>query len=311
MITQPLKDIAAWIAYFDQADIPVLTRTEAELIRLKRDEDSLNGRELADVIMHDPLMTVKVLRYLQNHHSKRQAMEISTIARALMMVGTTPFFRQFARLPTVESTLRQHPEALQGVMRSMSRARHAALYAHDWAMLRHDIESDEVMLAALLRDLSEILMNCFAPELMRAIHSLLQAQPGLRSAEAQERVLGFRGLDLQIALAEHWHLPQLLQHLMQAQNADLARAKNVSLACALARHSANTWADPALPDDYKGVSDLLNIDEEEVQQRVQRITLQAAREWTWYHVRPPAAALLFLPVLLPVLLPENTLVASE
>lgn len=295
MITQPLKNIPAWIAYFDQADIPVLTRTQAELSRLKRDEDSLNGRELADVIMHDPLMTVKVLRYLQTHHSKRQAMEITTIARALMMVGTTPFFRQFARLPTVESTLRTYPEAMQGVMRSMSRARHAALYAQDWAMVRHDIESDEVMLAALLRDLAEILMHCFAPDLMRTIQSHLSAQPGLRSAEAQQRVLGFRGLELQLALAEHWHLPQLLQQLMQEQNADLARAKNVSLACALARHSANTWFDPALPDDYQGVAQLLNMELEEVLQRIQRVSLQTARGWSWYHVRPPAAALLYLP----------------
>lgn len=295
MITQPLKDVAAWIAYFDQADIPVLSRTQAELLRLKRDEDNLNGRELADVIMHDPLMTVKVLRYLQSHHSKRQAMEITTIARALMMVGTSPFFRQFARLPTVETSLRQHPDALQGVMRSMSRARHAALYAQDWAMLRHDIESDEVMVAALLRDLAEILMSCFAPELMGKIRAELQAHPGLRSAEAQQQVLGFRGLDLQLALAEHWQLPKLLQLLMDEENARQPRAKNVALACRLARHSALNWFDPALPDDYTHIAKLLSMDSEEIQARIQRVTLNAAKSWSWYGIPPPAAALLYLP----------------
>lgn len=295
MITQPLKDVAAWIAYFDQADIPVLARTQAELARLKRDEDNLNGRELADVIMHDPLMTVKVLRYLQAHHSKRQAMEITTIARALMMLGTTPFFRHFARLPTVETTLHKHPEALDGVMRSMSRARHAAVYAQDWSMVRHDIESDEVTLAALLRDLAEILMHCFAPDIMQIIRSHMRAEPGLRSADAQLRVLGFRGLDLQMGLAEHWHLPALLRQLMDEENARMPRARNVSLACRLARHSAATWFDPALPDDYAQIAALLNMDAAEVQERIQRVTLKAARDWIWYRVPPPAATLLWLP----------------
>ena len=32
MISHPLKNVEAWVAYFDQADIPVLTRTERELV---------------------------------------------------------------------------------------------------------------------------------------------------------------------------------------------------------------------------------------------------------------------------------------
>jgi HD-like signal output (HDOD) protein len=295
MITQPLKDVAAWVEYFDQADIPVLARTQHELVRFKQNEDNLNGRELADAIMHDPLMTLKVLRYLHFHHSKRQAMEITTIARALIMLGTTPFFRHFARLPTVETTLKNQPEALSNVMRGMSRARHAALYAQDWAVLRNDIESDEVVIAALLRDLTEILMGCFAPQLMTNIRDLMHADPTLRSADAQTQVLGFRGLELQLALAEHWHLPKLLQLLMDEEHAQVPRAKNVSLACRLARHSANNWFDAGLPDDYLDIGAFLNLSDEDLHQRIQRITLQAAKSWTWFSVAPTAAWLPLLP----------------
>jgi len=295
MITHPLKDVAAWVAYLDQADIPVLTRTEAELIRFKANEDNLNGRELADAIMHDPLMTLKVLRYLHTHRSKRQAMEITTIGHALMMLGTTPFFRYFARLPTIESTLKHHPDALLGAMRSMSRARHAALYAQDWAMLRHDMEADEVTIAALLRDLSEILMWCFAPEPMLKIRALMQANPRLRSSDVQKHVLGFRGQELQQALAEHWELPKLLQSLMDEAHAKQPRSKNVALACRLARHSANGWFDAALPDDYKEIGEFLNLREDDVHQRMQRVTLQAAKSWRWYGVAPSAAWLPLLP----------------
>jgi HD-like signal output (HDOD) protein len=294
MIERPLKDVAAWVSYFNQVDIPVLQRTVDELARFKQIEDDLNGRELADAIMHDPLMTVKVLRYLHHHHSKRQAQDITTISHALMMVGTTPFFRHFSKLTTVEAALKEQQAALTGVRRSMSRARHAALYAQDWAVLRHDIESDEVTIAALLRDLSEMLMWCFAPRLMMTVLALMQHDRTMRSADAQRKVFGFRGIELQLALVREWHLPQLLQTLMDEDHADKPRARNVSLAVRLARHSANGWYDAALPDDYTDIAQLLNMSEEAARERILNTTLQAARSWSWYGV--PAAAT-WLPML--------------
>lgn len=295
MITQPLKSIAAWVEHFDQAEIPVLKRTEVEIVRLKRDEDNLNGRDLADVVMHDPLMTLKVLRYLETHHSKRQAMDVTTISGALMMLGTTPFFRHFARLPVVETSLKNHPLAIAGLMQSMSRARHAALFAQDWAMLRHDIASDEVVIAALLRDLAEMLMWCFAPEPMLKIRALMQANRKLRSADVQKHVLGFLGLELQLALCEHWRLPKLLLDMMDESHADHPRAKTVALASRLARHLSNGWDDAALPDDYQAVAEFLRMDEQETHERILHSVLIAARGWTWYGVPPLAASLPLLP----------------
>lgn len=306
MISKPDRSIADWVAYFDQVEIPVLKRTEVELVRLKRDEDNLNGRDLADVVMHDPLMTLKVLRYLETHHSKRQSHDITTISGALMMVGTTPFFRHFARLPVVETTLKNHPLAIEGLMQTMSRARHAALFAQDWAMLRHDISSDEVVIAALLRDLAEMLMWCFAPEPMLKIRALLHANRRLRSADVQQHVLGFHGLDLQLALCEHWHLPQLLLNMMDEGHADHPRTKTVTLATRLARHLSNGWDDAALPDDCKAVAAFLHMDEEEVHERILRTVLLAARGWTWYGVPPVATG---LPLILEAA-PAQTLTVS-
>lgn len=295
MIDRPLKDVNAWVQYFDQVDVPVLRRTVEELARFRANEDDLDERELADAIMHDPLMTLRLLRFLQHHHSRRQSRDITTIAHALMMVGTTPFFAHFSNLPVAEEVLKDQVAALTGLRRAMSRARHAALYAQDWAVLRHDIESDEVMIAALLRDLAEMLMWCFAPRLMMTVRALMQSQKGMRSAEAQKKVFGFRGIELQLALVRAWKLPELLQTLMDEDHAEHPRVKNVALAVRLARHSANGWDDPALPDDYADIARFLNLPEEAVRARILRVTLQAARSWTWYGVPPAAAWLPMLP----------------
>lgn len=53
--------------------------------------------------------------------------------------------------------------ALLGVLQIIRRAQRAADYAQDWAIWRHDINMEEVRIAALLHDLAEILVWCSAP----------------------------------------------------------------------------------------------------------------------------------------------------
>jgi len=266
-----------------------LRRTVADLASLRAREDELNGRELTAVILHDPIMTVKVLRYLQSHRGKSQVADITTIDRAIMMIGTTPFFRQFTDQPLIEESLADYPLAMEGMMQVMSRARHAAMYALDWSVLRHDVDTDEMVVAALLRDLAEMLLWCFAPGQMLEIRDRMRRDPALRSAAVQQEVLGFRVIELQIALATTWHLPKLLLSLMDESHAEHPRTLCVALAVALARHSANGWSDAALPDDFAAIRDFLKISPDEVWERVRRTALQAAKGWEWYGV-PPAAA---------------------
>lgn len=279
----------AWGAYLDQAQLPVLRRTVTEIARLKEKEDDLNGRDLAAVILHDPIMTVKVLRYLESHRGRSQITDITTIDRALMMIGTTPFFKHFADQPVIEDGLAGFPLALEGMMQVMSRARHAAMYALDWSALRHDVDTNEVVIAALLRDLAEMLLWCFAPEQMLEVRGRMRHDPALRSAATQQEVLSFRIIELQIALASTWHLPKLLLSLMDESHAELPRTKCVALAVALARHSANGWNDAALPDDFAAIGNFLKIAPDEVWERVRHTALQTAKGWEWYGVHPAAA----------------------
>ena len=288
MITRQLS-LNAWVSYLNQTQLPVLRRTVADLASLRAREDELNGRELTAVILHDPIMTVKVLRYLQSHRGKSQVADITTIDRAIMMIGTTPFFRQFTDQTLIEESLADYPLAMEGMMQVMSRARHAAMYALDWSVLRHDVDTDEMVVAALLRDLAEMLLWCFAPGQMLEIRDRMRRDPALRSAAAQQEVLGFRVIELQIALATTWHLPKLLLSLMDESHAEHPRTLCVALAVALARHSANGWSDAALPDDFAAIRDFLKISPDEVWERVRRTALQAAKGWEWYGV-PPAAA---------------------
>lgn len=269
MVTQPLQDIEAWVVLFSDNRLPVLRHTQRLIDALREDLDKVSARDLSHAILQDPLMSVRTLAYIQPIRGRHLQHDITTIASAIMMSGIEPFFNRFVELPTVENMLKDEPaQAKLGVMQVIRRAQRAAEYANEWAFWRHDINAEEVRLAALLHDLSEILVWCFAPKLALQIRELRVQSPTMRSAAAQQQVLGFTLLELQQALCRVWHLPELLKQLMDDEHADSPRAKNVTLAVRLARHSANGWDDPALPDDYTDIGQLLNLSPDVVMHKV-------------------------------------------
>ena len=81
-------------------------------------------------------------------------------------------------------------------------------------------------------------------------------------------ILGIRLFELQKALCQAWHLPELLNTLMDDANAHLPRVQNVTLAVNLARHSTNNWSDAALPDDLAANEKLLHINRETLLNRL-------------------------------------------
>jgi len=268
VIETPLASLDEWVAYFSQASLPVLRHTMAELDRLREDAEDVNGRTLAGVITHDPLMTLRVLAYIESNRRAGQSTDITTIERALVMTGIGPFFRDFQSLPLLETELKPHPKALLGLLKVIARARKASRWAREWAIMRHDLDVDEITLAALLHDAAEILMWCFAPALALQVKDMQTRDHTLRSATAQTEIFGIALHELQLAMTKVWRLPNLLTTLMDDAHADNPRVKNVVLAVDLARHSANGWDDAALPDDYTAIGELLHVNQETVLRKI-------------------------------------------
>lgn len=284
MTFTPTRTESDWIRFLDVVEIPVLQRTVDELARLREDEDHVGVRNIAQVLLHDPLFTLRVLRYLQAHRHTVQTADITTLEQAVMMLGITPFFTHFANLPVVELVMAPQPLALDGLMRVAFRAHHAALYARDWANLRSDSRADEVAIAALLHDLAEMLLWCFAPAESLRIAEMLRTEENLRSSAAQTRVLGFKISQLQLKLFAQWRLAPVLQELMDDSHGSHPRSANAALAVSLARHSVGGWDNPALPDDYVAIQQLLKSTLPETLARIKHTASEALAAQDWYHI---------------------------
>jgi HD-like signal output (HDOD) protein len=262
MISTALPTQAAWLTALGSQPLPVLRHTVHELDALRANADMVNARVLAGIILRDPLMTLRVLAFIETNRRQRQTTDITTIERALMMIGIDPFFREFQHLPLVEEQLKSHPRALIGVLKVIARSRKAAHWARDWAIIRHDIDVDEITVATLLYDLPEILMWCFAPELALNALAAHNANHQRRSTDIQAEIYGISLYELKSGLATAWHMPNLLKQLLDNESANQPRLRNVKLAVDLARHSGNGWDDAAIPTDLRKIIELLRIPQE-------------------------------------------------
>lgn len=259
-----INDAIAWLKQLRKVSIPVLRQTARELARLKLDEENISARAISAAVLNDPFMVFKVLSYANSHSSKRQLQDIVEVEQAIIMMGTSNFYQHLSPDLLIDDQLKSNIPALTHLLRLIKRAHRAAYYAADWAALRKDLHSEEIWIAALLHDFAEMLMWCFAPDKMNTIFEMQKNDKTLRTKTAQEQVLGFLIRDLHKELTSVYSMPPLLSQLMDDEAALDHRAKNVSLAVNLARHSANGWDDAALPDDYKDIAEFLHVDVERV-----------------------------------------------
>ena len=258
-MTHPLHDLDAWATYLRNADIPILADTAEALEALRANEDKTDANILGEMISSDPLMTLKVLAYASTHRSSRSVTDIETVTAAIVMMGITPFFKAFGQQSTIEDRLAAEPEALAGLYEALHRAHRGADFALGFAVHRMDPDAPVIHATALLHNFSELLMWCHAPALTLQIQAAQSADPTLRSGAAQLSVLNIELADLQQVLMKAWRLPDLMIRIADQRHAEQTNVKCVTLATHLARHTANGWDNPAIPDDIAQIATLLNL----------------------------------------------------
>ncbi len=269
LITEPLRSLEAWTAHFRSADIPVLRHTCRQLDALRDQAEELHARQIARIVYDDPLMALKVLSRVSAQKRKGREGEIETVEQAVLMLGVPPFFRAFRGMRTVEDQLAADLRLQLGLMRVVVRAQRAGGYALDWAARRNDLDWEPILVASLLHDFAEMLLWCFAPALAFKISELQRANPTIRSTAAQRAVLGIELNDLEYCLMKAWGLPPFLMSMTdERRRSEQPRARIVTCAVSLARHTAHGWDDPALPDDYRAIGDLLRMPEDKVRELV-------------------------------------------
>ncbi len=211
-----------------KTDFPALTDHVLRIQRMASSE-SENLNHLADEILKDVALTQKLLRLVNTVQYRRSGHAVSTVSRAVALVGLAGIRNLALSLVLVEHMKdKAHAQRLkEGFLRSLL----AGQLAHALGPGARDAE--EAFLAAMFYNLGSLLTEYYFPEEAEAIRQHMQAaapgRPGSgvagpdllrgRTDVAADRaaglVLGLSFEALGVGVARHWGLPDALQRSMR------------------------------------------------------------------------------------------------
>ncbi|MCL1861071.1 MAG: HDOD domain-containing protein [Proteobacteria bacterium] len=259
VLTNALPSVESYVNFFLRQPLPVLRRTVDAFEHLAKNIDDITRREIASTVQADPLMTMRLISHIEKHREDTQNHDIVTVGNAITMMGIMPFFRAFGEMTTAEDALASRPKALAGLLRVVGRACKASRYARDWAIIRRDLDVNEITVAALLHEAAEMMCWINAPDLIQRVFDMQRADRELRSSAAQREVFGITARELEFGLIRALHLPKLLVSLLDESQSKHPRVRTITLANDLARHVARGWDNEALPRDVSRIHALLRI----------------------------------------------------
>jgi serine/threonine protein kinase len=211
-----------------KSDFPALS---AQVLRIQRmaDSESENLNHLADEILKDVALTQKLLRLVNTAHFRRDGRGVSTVSRAVALMGLAGIRNLALSLVLVEHMKdKGHAHRLK---QEFLRALLAAQLAHALAPTSRDAE--EAFLGAMFYNLGKLLTEYYFPDEAEAIRGQMQltqlappaaqasgwVHPDLVADRAACTVLGLGFEALGVGVARHWGLPESLQRCMRRPDA--------------------------------------------------------------------------------------------
>ncbi len=221
--------LAAWTERISQEEMPVFSRTANDLSNLVSDEAS-HRSQLTSSILQDAAMTARVLRLANSTFYNPSGQQLSTISRAVLVLGVNGLRNLCVSASLVDSLLKKNPR--EQLLKEMGRAFYAAALARSLAEARKDGSPEEVFVATLLYRLGEMAFWCFSKETAEAVEQEMRERE-IPKEEAIMHVLGFSLSELSETLAKSWKLGDLLQSSFQ-DTVKNDRAKQITLTNRLA-----------------------------------------------------------------------------
>lgn len=202
-----------------KTDFPGLT---GHVLRIQRmaNSDSETLHSLADEILKDVALTQKLLRLVNTAQYRRNGHGVSTVSRAVALVGLAGIRNLALSLVLVEHMKdKAHAQRLkEEFLRSML----AAQLAHALSAGARDAE--EAFLGAMFYNLGKLLTEYYFPDEAEAIRAQLRLSavpagshdhPDQLNDRAAQMVLGLGFEALGMGVARHWSLPDSLQRCMR------------------------------------------------------------------------------------------------
>lgn len=262
-----------WVVHIREQEMPAFGATVAAVHRVTGDEQSSAGR-LAQVILQDAALTTKVLKLANSAYYNPSRLGISTISRAIVVLGFNVVVEIAIGISLVDSLLRGGVR--QRVVAEMARCFHAAVQARALLQMRKERGGEEVFIAALLARVGELAFWCFGGNAAQRLDALLSG--GTLSPEnAQQAVLGFNLRQLSLGLVREWRLGSLLAEILEGRSRPGPAEQAVLLAHRLAATVEKGWEAPEVATLLQSLSGFTGEPEQALRDTLSAAATEAAR----------------------------------
>jgi HD-like signal output (HDOD) protein len=273
------KDLTGWVSLLGDSGMPVFAHTAGDISKVSDSEES-SAAELARVVLQDAAMTAKLLRVANSPIFNPIGKSISTVSRAVVVLGFQEVRSICLSIAIVESMLKGKQR--QHVIEEMARAFHAAVQARSFARKRKDKSPEEVFIATLLYRLGDMAFWAFAGEAGKALDHELSQRSDEAPEKVQREVLGFPLRELTLGLSREWKLGALLEESLEGKQDQNPRASNVDLGYQLAEASEKGWKEPGVTKLIGRIAENLYLPAEEIRKLVQENAREAAETAAFY-----------------------------
>lgn len=273
------QGLAAWVAKLGDSGMPVFAHTARDIAHVSDSRES-SAAELSRVVLQDAAMTAKLLRIANSPVFNPAAKPVSTVSRAVVLLGFQEVRSICLSIAVVESMLKGKQK--QRVIEEMARSFHAAVQARAFARKRKDKLPEEVFIATLLYRLGDMAFWAFAGESAQQLDEAMQQAPGVSPAKIQREVLGFEFRDLTLNLSREWKLGGLLEQSLEGRIDKNPRAGNVVLGHELAVASQDGWQSPEVRQLMERIAENLYMPAEDARKLVMQNAEEAAETAAFY-----------------------------
>lgn len=218
----------AWASYLEDKQLPVLKETLGKILHITDSERATVSR-LAEAVLDDADLATNVLKLSNSALYNPSQASISTVSRAIMVIGFNS-----VKSMTVTSLLVDRMSRCKqrdSLYRCLAKSLHSAVQAKYLAKDLPISIQEEIFVAALLSNLSEAAFWACDHDLAEQ----LSQQPGLMAsdpAQTQQEFLGTTFKAITKVIAKNWNLGHLIEESLTQPHT--RPAKIVATACAIA-----------------------------------------------------------------------------
>lgn len=282
------RSLEQWVSLIKDQEMPIFGHTVQSIVSVAENDDA-PAAQLASVVLKDASMTTRVLKLANSIYFNPQRQPMSTISRAVIVLGFNTVRNMCLSISLVDAFVRGN--ARDRLTHSLARAIHAAVQARSIAIEREDSSPEEVFIATLLFHIGDMAFWCFSGEAGDQLDSVMQ-QPGYTAEQAQEEVLGFRLKSLSTQLAQEWHLNPLLQETLTRPRDAGKRGQNITLAHEVAEAAEkHGWESPEAQQVIQEIAKLAGSSSKNTADQIHRNAREAADIATYYGAANAARAI--------------------